>query len=151
MRFQDRMFVWNRNFTERQRRAYQFEDKRLAPDHGQTIISAFLKEQSSRLDPLQYNYTALTNFLEAAGNVIWPNVPSSPHHNTPLALLDDRRDDTGWEDINGTQHSARNWDRYADYPPQGKSRNSGLFGPGELYRKQLRGVRLCFSIIFIPS
>lgn len=28
-RFQHRMFVWDRNFTERQRRAYQFEDKKL--------------------------------------------------------------------------------------------------------------------------
>ena len=140
-RFQDRMFIWDRKFTERQRRAYQFEDKKLAPKQGQTIISAFLEEQSSRLDPPQYNWTALRSFLEAAGNVTWSDVPSSPSQNAPLALLDDRRDDTGWQDINGAQHSARNWDEYAEYPPPGESRVSGLFSPGELYRKQLRSVR----------
>ena len=139
-RYQDRMFIWDRKFTERQRRAYQFEDKNLAPDRGQTIISAFLQEQSSRLDPPQFNYTALGNFLRAAGSVSWQNIPSSLQHNVPLALLDDRRDDTGWQDINGAQHSARNWDSYAEYPPQGESRISGLFNPGELYRKQLRSV-----------
>ena len=149
-RYQDRMFIWDRKFTERQRRAYQFEDKNLASDRGQTIIGAFLQEQSSRLDPPQFNYTALGKFLGAAGSVSWQNIPSSLQHNVPLALLDDRRDDTDWQGINGAQHSARNWDSYAEYPPQRESRISGLFNPGELYRKQLRSVCRLLCITSAP-
>ena len=147
--FQDRMFVWDRKFAERRRRAYQFEDKKLALEQGQTVVTAFLQEQSSRLDPPQFNYTALRDFLGAAGNVVWSSIPSLPQHNAPLALLDDRRDDTGWQDINGEHHSARNWDRYAEYPPQGANRVSGLFNSGELYRKQLRSVRKCCCTSYV--
>ena len=141
------MFLWDRKFAERQRRAYRAEDSKLVPTDGQTIVDAFLRKQSSRLDPPQLSYGALRNFLESAGEVPWDDASASSTQDTPLALLDDRRDDTGWIDINGTQHAARNWDGYVDYPPQGESRVSGLLNPGDLYKKLLKSVSF-ISIAF---
>ena len=141
-RFQDRVFVWDRKFAERQRRAYRAEDNKLVPADGEAIVDLFLRRQRSRLDPPQLSYSALRRFLESANVVNWDNIPTPSTHDINLVLLDDRRDDTGWHDINGTQHSARNWDGYSDRPPPGENIVSGLLNPGDLYRKLLKSVRL---------
>ena len=144
-RLHDRVFLWDRKFAERQRRAYRAEDSKLVPTDGQTMVDAFLGIQNSRLDPPQFSYNALRKFLESADEVPWDNISAPSPQDAPLTLLDDRRDDTGWQDINGTQHSARNWDGYSDYPPRGESRISGLFNPEDLYRKLLRSVGVLSS------
>lgn len=64
------------------------------------------------------------------------------NRNVLLVLLDDRRDGTVWQDINGTQHSPRNWDGYANYPSRGEKRVSGLLNPKDLYNKLLESVSL---------
>lgn len=145
--FQDHVFVWDRRFAERQRRAYRAEDNKLTPENQQTLVSAFLEEQLSRLDPPQFSYTALRDFLEAANEAHLRTVPMPSQHDSMLALLDDRQDVTGWKDIGGAHHSARDWVGYADYAPPGESRISGLFNPGDLYRKLSRSVSEYFHFL----
>ena len=149
-RFQGCVFLWDRKFAERQRRAYRAEDSKLVPTDGQTIVDAFLGKLSSKLDPPQLSYSALRKFLESAGEAPWGNVSISSTQDQSLALLDDRRDETGWIDVNGSHHAARNWDGYVDYPPQGESRVSGLLNPRDLYSKLLKSVSLIFTAFRLP-
>lgn len=134
-RLQDHAFVWDRGLAARQTIKYRAEDNKLVPAGGQKIIDAFLGEQRSRLDPPHVSYIALRKFLESAGEVSWDKVPTPSSLDRLLVLLDDRRDGTGWQDINGAQHSPRNWDEYTNYPPRGEKRVSGLFNPKELHKK----------------
>ena len=66
-RFQDHVLVWDKKFTVRREDAHHHEDNKLAPDDvdddDETIIDAFLSQFSSRLDPPQYSYKSVRNFL----------------------------------------------------------------------------------------
>ena len=137
-RLHDHVFIWDQNFAARQTIRYRAEDNHLVPADGQRIIDAFLEEQRSRLDPPHVSYVALRKFLESAGEVSWDKDATPSNRNVLLVLLDDRRDGTGWQDINGTQHSPRNWDGYANYPSRGEKRVSGLLNPKDLYNKLLK-------------
>ena len=142
---QNRVFVWDRKFAQRQRLTYRAEDNKLAPEAHQTIIDAFFKELASWLDPPQYKYIALRNFLEQANpNDLIASAPPS-RYISPVVLLDDRRDDTGWLGTDGEQHSARNWDSYVSYPPVGSCQYTALMHAGELYQRQLASVSYVVS------
>lgn len=139
-RSRNRVFVWNRNFAQRQRLTYRAEDNKLTPEPHQTVVEAFLRELRSRLDPPQYNYAILRKFLEQADfNDLIQQTPSS-RYTAPLVLLDDRCDDTGWRGLDGEQHSARNWEKYASYPPVGSRRFTSLMDAGQLYQRQMASV-----------
>ena len=133
-------FGWNRKFSQRQKLTYRAEDRKLAPEPHQTVVEAFFRELGSRLDPPQYNYATLRNFLEQADpNDLIQQAPSS-RYSVPLVLLDDRRDDTGWHGQDGEHYSARNWYGYVSYPPVGSCRFTSLMDAGQLYQRQLASV-----------
>lgn len=46
-----RAFRWDKKFTQRERRAYPAKDRKLTPEANQTIVDAFFRELTSRLDP----------------------------------------------------------------------------------------------------
>ena len=137
-RFQDQVFVWDRKFESRQR--HDHESHRLTPENQDSIITTFMKQPGSQLDPPQYNYTALCDFLEMANEDDLKAVPAPAQDDEFDILLDDRRDDTGWE-VGGTRHWARDWNSYAGgYPPEGQSVVSSKMTAKDLYRKQQRSV-----------
>lgn len=126
----------------RQKQAYPLEDNRIEQQPSQSIVSVFLKENRSSLDPPQYNYTSLRLFLEKADEVdLLQNQPAS-QNSAYVALVDDRCDRTGWQDISKQYHSARNWDIYAQRPPPGDCQQSSLLSVGDLYRRFKTNVRL---------
>ena len=125
---------------QRERRAYPAEDRKLTPAPDQSLTDAFFEELGSRLDPPQFSYIALRKFLENADEEDLRSPTSSSRYDRPLVLLDDRRDITGWLDPNGDHHSARDWDNYATYPPEGENPTISLMHAQDLYQKQLRSV-----------
>ena len=140
-RFQDFVFVWDKKFAVRQLKAHNHENNLLTADGGETIVEAFLNQFRSRLDPPQYNYIALRRFLEKASEDD-PNVNSpSTQYVQKNILLDDRRDETGWEDINKIRYFARDWDSHAGgYPPEGTNISQKIMDARELYTKRLKSV-----------
>lgn len=140
-RFQDHVFVWDKKFAVRQEDAHRHEKNRLTPDGEETIIKAFLNQFGSRLDPPQYTYTALQKFLEEADENDLKMDPIPTRHNQTNILLDDRRDDTGWQDVTNVRHFARDWNSYAGgYPPEGEDVVYSLMNAGDLYKKRLKSV-----------
>ena len=135
-----RVFEWGKRFVQRDRRAYPAEDTKLTPAPDQSLTDAFFEELGSRLDPPQFNYTNLRRFLANADEEDLRSPTSSSRYDLPLVLLDDRRDVTGWLDPNGDHHSARDWDNYATYPPEGEKPTISLMHAQDLYQKQLRSV-----------
>ncbi len=133
--------MWDKKFAVRQEDAHRHEERPLTPDGEETIIEAFLSQFGSRLDPPQYNHTALRNFLEEANEGDLKLNPIPTQHNQTNILLDDRRDDTGWQDIANVRHFARDWNSYAGgYPPEGENVLSSLMNAGDLYKKRLNSV-----------
>ena len=149
----NRVFVWDRKFAQRQRLTYRAEDNKITPEAHQTIIEAFFKQRGSRLDPPQYRYVALRRFLEQANFDDLVAQPMPSRHSTPLVLLDDRRDDTGWLGMDGEQHSARNWDGYVSYPPAGSCQFTALMHAGQLYQRNSASVSHPVSLlrVYLPT
>lgn len=139
-RYRDQVFVWDKKLTRRQKKAYRAHDNKLEPEGQQTLITAFLEADNSKLDPPQYNYTALGAFLERADEAVIRTEPTPPGHTRLLAWLDDRCDSTGWKDHYGGEHSARNWDEYLSHPPEGENVRSDVLNVGDLYRRLCRSV-----------
>ena len=82
----------------------------------------------------------MCDFLELANEDDLKAVPAPARDDEFNILLDDRRDDTGWE-VGGTRHWARDWNSYAGgYPPEGQSVESSKMTAKDLYRKQQRSV-----------
>ena len=131
----------------RQRQSYPLEENRVEQQPPQSIVSIFLKEQKSGLDPPQYNYTALRLFLEKANEGDLLQNPPTSQNSTHVALVDDRCDRTGWQDISKQHHSARNWDIYARNPPSGDCQQLYLLNAGDLYRRFRTNVGLLNSIL----
>lgn len=130
----DPLFVWDKKFSIRRQQAYPAEDKRLETETQQTIVDAFIEERNSRLYPLQYSYTALRKYVAKArmSDLTAPATPAG--HTKKLVLLDDRRD------AFGGAHSTRNWDGYAQYPPEGERKWTGVLDAGEFYRRMMEKV-----------
>ncbi|KAL8723308.1 MAG: hypothetical protein Q9225_000360 [Loekoesia sp. 1 TL-2023] len=140
-RFQDHVFVWDKKFAVRQLKTHNHENNRLTPDGGETIVEAFLNQFSSRLDPPQYNYMALRRFLEKASEDDLRTNTTSTQYDQKNVLLDDRRDDTGWRDVNKIRHFARDWNSYAEgYPPEGENILQTPMNAKELYSKRLKSM-----------
>ena len=108
-------FTWDRNLSIRQDKKYSSEDRKLPQAPGQSLVEAFLKAQRSYLDPPQYICPELEAFLRSAPE---RDSPLQSEGRDTYALVDDRRDDTGWQSV-GQRHFARDWDGYAAYPPAG--------------------------------
>jgi hypothetical protein len=141
-RFQDQVFVWDSKFASRQN--HDHESHRLTPEDQASTVITFIKQFSSRLDPPQYNYTALRDFLEKANEDDLKAIQGSTQDDEIRILLDDRRDDTGWE-VSGTRHWARDWNSYAGgYPPEGQNVVSSMMNAKGLYRKQQQSVSSSF-------
>lgn len=119
---------------------YASEDLNITPEDKQSVAEAFLNEQRLELDPPQYEYAALQAILETVKeNDLFNTSPHRPWANI-LALIDDRRDTTGWYDIAGEHRPARDWEGYAAYPPKGTDVQWGLYDPYNLYLKLIAKV-----------
>ncbi|KAI4186791.1 MAG: hypothetical protein L6R41_003246 [Letrouitia leprolyta] len=141
-RAQGIVFVWDKKFAVRQLNAHNHENNRITHDDGETIIDAFLNQFSSRLDPPQYNYVALRRFLEEASQDDLETTSTVAQYDQRNILLDDRRDDTGWQDVNQVRHFARDWNSYAGgYPPEGNNIFQASMNARELYGKRSKSVR----------
>ena len=136
-----RRFIWSRKFTIRQKQKYPSEDVNLLQGPNQSAVHVFMNEQRSSLDPPQYNCPTLQAFLDTAREecLVRPGPPSRAQD--VLALVDDRRDPTGWLDVVGESHAARDWDGYSQYPPQGENVQWKLLNITDLYLKLLASVR----------
>lgn len=149
-----RAFRWDKKFTQRERRAYPAEDRKLTPDGNQTTVDAFFRELTSRLDPPQYSYTLLRNYLEQANENDLRQPNATTRHAQNLVLLDDRRDPTGWLGTDGETYSARDWDGYSRYPPGGENASILLLNTHDLYKKQSRSVSphtLLYPFVLVNS
>ncbi|KAI9763551.1 MAG: hypothetical protein M1839_006377 [Geoglossum umbratile] len=121
-----RMLLWDKRFQSRQKQAYGSEDVRhTTASDSEDPIESFLTYKLDRLDPPQYTYRALLDFLNRARLVdLTTNIPPTERN----ILVDDRRDLTD-------TLSTRNWDKYVSYPPEGESRSLNLLNERELYVK----------------
>ena len=141
-RYRDHLFGWGREFMTRRGKAYAAEEHNLVPESNDSSLKTFLCAQRSRLDPPDHNFPELQEFLEKAQDIELIEESSFPQYDVPIALLDDRRDTTGWQDSRGEHFSARDWDGYASYPPQGENRFESLLSAGNLYRRLMTSVGL---------
>ena len=140
-RHKDHGFYWDKRFAERQEKAYTAERMILTPGNDGSMISACINKFPSRLDPPQYNHSALRDFLEQASEDDLRTEPTPIQHARNIIVLDDRRDHTGWQDVGGHRHLARDWNSYANgYPPPGENPKCLMLKPGDLYRKLLTNV-----------
>ena len=122
----------------------------MPPENPQSIITTFIKRLGLYLDPPQYRFSALREFLNQANEDDLQGVSTNPQQDEPSILLDDRRDDTGWE-VAGTRHWARDWTSYAGgYPPEGQGVVKSMMNARDLYRKQLRSVCLRDRLLCRP-
>lgn len=134
-------FVWDKRFAERQEEAYNIERLALIPANDGSMISTCINQVPSRLDPPQYNYSALRDFLDQASENDLRTAPTPIQYARNIILLDDRRDNSGWHDVGGNRHLARDWNSYAHgYPPPGENIQCMMLNPGDLYRKLLTKV-----------
>ncbi|ETI29380.1 hypothetical protein G647_01833 [Cladophialophora carrionii CBS 160.54] len=117
-------FEWDDHFSERQVTSYVAEDIRLELEPTETITTAFLDVRSRPLDPVDFNFKRLADFLDTSDirNLRNPNVPAQG----VLALLDDRRDPCGLDEGQPGQPptsngQTRNWvsEQYTRFPTPG--------------------------------
>jgi hypothetical protein len=123
-------FRWDIRFCVRQRAKYNPEDSNVLeevedPATTAKIIEAFFDEPESILDPPCYNFVALKEFLHQA------DFQNRATTRPILALLDDRRDQSGGHE------SMRNWEseKYARRPPKGDSVERLTLDEGRLFTK----------------
>ena len=139
-RFQDQVFVWDRKFETRRR--HDHEGLKLLKSEGQDSIITFSK---------QYHYAALRDFLDRAKEDDLQGGSTNSQHDELNILLDDRRDDTGWE-VAGTRQWARDWSSYAGgYPPEGQGVVTIMINARDLYRRQLRSGCLRIHLLWRPQ
>ncbi|KAL8822470.1 MAG: hypothetical protein Q9191_006796 [Dirinaria sp. TL-2023a] len=131
-----RIFAWDPKFSQRARRANLAEDIKLAPEAHQTTVDAFFAEFASRLDPPQYSYMALRRFLSQADEKDLQQPSATSLDSQGSVLLDDRRDSTGWLGTDGETYSARDWEGYSRYPPEGENPVTLLLDIQGLYKRQ---------------
>ena len=91
-------FEWEERFLMRQLLLYGPEDTRVAPLPGQDFITTFLELGGSSLDPPCFNFEAVRDFLRQA-NAPQTNAPATAQQDWRLALIDDRRDPAGIEEV----------------------------------------------------
>ena len=149
-RYQDLVFVWDKKFATRREEAYHAESNKVEAEDQQSMITAFLDQFATRLDPPQYSYAALRNFLEDADEDQLKIDPTPIEHRQVIVLVDDRRDNTGWKDIYTNWHRARDWNSYAEdgCPPVGEDVVRRRMNAGEFYRAQIPSVSRFWIVIW---
>ena len=140
--YRGHVFVWDKKFATRREAAYHAESNKVAAEDQQSIVDAFLDQFGTRLDPPQFSYATLRDFLEEADEDELKSDPTLAQHRQVNILLDGRRDNTGWKDVNDNWHRARDWNIYAEEgrPPEGENVTCTRMDAGDLYRKQLQSV-----------
>jgi hypothetical protein len=138
-------FRWDRRFCVRQRQKYNVEDNKVLENPASTaaLIEAFFDEHQSILNPPCYNYVRLKEFLQEA------DLQHLSTSGRVMALLDDRREDSGGDG------SMRNWesDRYARQPPEGSNVARLAVDESALFTKLRENVSLAHipgSIVLQP-
>lgn len=137
--------TWDRQFEKRQQQTYETEDAKVERVTGQSRIAAFFAQQETPLDPSDYLYTALREYLDHVSEDVFEQEPSSSQHNPRLALINDRRDTTGWHDGGGFLHFERDWEVYERYPPPGENQYFKLLDAGRFYRRLREDVSISFT------
>ena len=130
----DRRFVWDRAYATRQWKSHALEVSLIKPQPNESIVDAFISGQKSLLDPPQCNYPALKSFFDSASTTALSQIPPRPANAGKIALVDDRRDYTGWQ-AGGEHRGARDWDGYDRYPPEGVDQFFSAVAPAELYAR----------------
>lgn len=141
-----RVAIWDKKFEQRRSDTYKKEDSKLEPQGGESKIALFFAQQVTKLDPLDYAYTALRDYIDGLDEHILEQETTPTPHNYPLALLDDRRDTTGWVDEQKVQHFARNWLDYESFPPPGELVRVQVLDVGKLYQELLLDVSLSIPL-----
>jgi hypothetical protein len=140
-----RDFLWDRQFCVRQRQKYNAEDKKVLenPASAADLIDAFFDKHESILNPPCYNFVALKEFLVKA------DFQHLTTRRPNLALLDDRREDSGGDG------SMRNWesDQYARQPQPGNNVQRLVLDEGVLLTKLRenvwRTIRKSFPMTYV--
>ncbi|MCJ1436709.1 hypothetical protein MMC27_006091 [Xylographa pallens] len=130
----DRRYIWDRAFATRQWRSHALEVSLIEPQPHESIVDAFISGQKSLLDPPQYNCPALKSFLDSASTAALLQIPARPANAAKIALIDDRRDHTGWQ-AGGEHRGARDWDGYDRYPPEGVDQYFSAVTAAELHAR----------------
>lgn len=128
--YERHIVTWDRKFEQRQQQRYAAEDTKINPKGEPKNIEKFFAQQATSLDPPAYLYDVLREYLAHAKEADLEQKPASPPQDPPfprnpplaLALINDRRDTTGWKDDSENLHYARNWEEYESYPPSGEAR-----------------------------
>jgi hypothetical protein len=119
-----RMLLWDNRFSARRKQAYGSEDiKHSTASDMETIIDSFLAQKVDRLEPPQYPYRDLVDFLHKAQLT---DLTTDTASTEQYILVDDRRDLTD-------DFSTRNWNKYISHPPEGENRNLKVLNERELY------------------
>lgn len=137
-------YKWDKQFCARRNASHKAEDIHILDDpdpndpdsigaqHADTatLIREFFNIRQSILDPPCLNFRSLKKFLAVANfaDAMTPSrrTPVSPRK---VALVDDRRDQTGGEEL------VRNWDSeaYSRRPPEGHNIFTRALNEKELY------------------
>lgn len=113
--------TWDTKFEQRQEYKYAGEDAEAEPVGTESKIDAFFAQQGSSLDPQDYAYTALHDFIKCVRDERFEQRSRLLDRGDRLALVNDRRDTTGWKDDDEKLHYARNWKEYEKRPPAGEN------------------------------
>lgn len=143
---------WDKRFCARRNASHKAEDLHILDDadpndpdntdpqeaNTMTLIQEFFDVQPSILDPPCFNFRALKMFLAIAdfeeAKAASQSAPISPRK---IALVDDRRDRMGGEEL------VRNWESetYSRRPPEGHDIFIEALDEVELYAHLLQKVR----------
>lgn len=137
--------AWDTKFEQRQEYKYAGEDAKVVPGGNGSKVDAFFAQQGSSLDPQDYAYTALRDFLEPVRNERFEQRSRLLDGGDSLALVNDRRDTTGWKDDQKKLHYARNWKEYEKRPPAGENAYFELLDVRKFYGRLKENVSISLS------
>lgn len=124
-----RLFTWDPKFTKRQEEAYTpAERRRVVPDQGQSRLDVFLKRETHSLQPPEYSYDALRDFMSSASfEHLDGSRPLDPEDVPKLVILDERKDPSAMK------FTSHNWSEYTQYPPEGDPKYTETLNAKGLY------------------
>ena len=122
------------HFATRQWKSHALEVSLIEPQPHESIVDTFISGQKSWLDPPQCDCPALKSFLDSASPAALSQLPPRPANAAKIALIDDRRDHTGWQG-GGEHRGARDWEGYDRYPPEGVDQYFSAVTAAELHAR----------------
>lgn len=137
--------TWDTKFEQRQEYKYAGEDAEVEPGDDESKVDAFFAQQGSSLDPQAYAYTALHDFLNRVRDERFEQRPRLINRKDCLALVNDRRDTTGWKDDDKKLHYARNWKEYEKRPPAGENAYFELLDVWKFYGRLKENVSISLN------